>query len=263
MERLLNDSEHCAQEKHDGRRLLIRKKGGEVVGINRKGLVVALPEPVELAAQALKFSSATGETCGSFILDGESVGDLLFAFDLLEAEHDLRRASYELRYLALTNLLAESPSTGDAIQLVHTAWKPADKRTLFEQLKQRKAEGVVFKHIHSPYTIGKPNAGGPQLKYKFYATCSAVVLSWNEQRSVLFGLWSSGECQPWGNVTIPPNREVPGIGAVIELRYLYAFKNGSLYQPTYLGERSDIASEDCMTDQLKFKTTNDDDDQAG
>jgi len=263
LERLLNDSEHCAQEKHDGRRLLIRKKGGEVVGINRKGLVVALPEPVELAAQALKFSSATGETCGSFILDGESVGDLLFAFDLLEAEHDLRRASYELRYLALTNLLAESPSTGDAIQLVHTAWKPADKRTLFEQLKQRKAEGVVFKHIHSPYTIGKPNAGGPQLKYKFYATCSAVVLSWNEQRSVLFGLWSSGECQPWGNVTIPPNREVPGIGAVIELRYLYAFKNGSLYQPTYLGERSDIASEDCMTDQLKFKTTNDDDDQAG
>jgi hypothetical protein len=37
---LLRDNVHVAQEKFDGRRLLLRKEGAAIDGINRKGLLV-------------------------------------------------------------------------------------------------------------------------------------------------------------------------------------------------------------------------------
>src|SRR5260221_11702421 len=40
VDRLADDSSWCFQPKVDGRRLLIQKAGREVVGINRKGLIV-------------------------------------------------------------------------------------------------------------------------------------------------------------------------------------------------------------------------------
>ena len=62
------------QEKFDGRRLLIRKTIAGIEGINRKGLIVSLPCPLVEDAEALR---------GSFIIDGESVGEHFMAFDLL------------------------------------------------------------------------------------------------------------------------------------------------------------------------------------
>jgi bifunctional non-homologous end joining protein LigD len=57
-----------------------------------------------------------------------------------------------------------------------------------------------------------------------------------------------------GNVTIPPNHEVPSKGEVVECQYLYAFReSGSIYQPVYLGKRTDIPAAECTTDQLKYK----------
>ena len=40
----------------------------------------------------------------------------------------------------------------------------------------------------------------------------------------------------------------------MDARYLYALKqSGSIYQPVYLGPRTDIPAADCTVDQLKFK----------
>jgi bifunctional non-homologous end joining protein LigD len=59
---------------------------------------------------------------------------------------------------------------------------------------------------------------------------------------------------PAGNVTIPPNQPMPGLGAVVEVRYLYAFaESGHLYQPVYLSARDDLDAADCLASQLKFK----------
>jgi len=63
--------------------------------------------------------------------------------------------------------------------------------------------------------------------------------------------------QPVGNVTIPPNQPVPNLGAVVEVRYLYAYPDGSLYQPVYLGERSDVDVTECVVSQMKFKQDED------
>ena len=73
--RLLKDPAWCAQEKLDGRRVLVRKYGAEIHGINRKGLLIGLPSPILVGAHKIT---------SNFILDGECVGDVLYAFDLLE-----------------------------------------------------------------------------------------------------------------------------------------------------------------------------------
>ena len=45
------------------------------------------------------------------------------------------------------------------------------------------------------------------------------------------------------------------VGAVVEVRYLYAFKESRcLYQPTYLGQRSDVTECECVVAQLKYKS---------
>jgi bifunctional non-homologous end joining protein LigD len=67
---------------------------------------------------------------------------------------------------------------------------------------------------------------------------------------------------PVGNVTIPPNHNIPVAGDVVEVEYLYAYKGGSIYQPVYRGKRTDLDINACTTDQLKYKPEGRDDDDA-
>jgi bifunctional non-homologous end joining protein LigD len=94
------------------------------------------------------------------------------------------------------------------------------------------------------------------LKFKFVETASFIVTARNEKRSVTLCLFDGDELAHAGNVTNPPNHAVPAVGEVVEVRYLYAFReSGSIYQPVYLGKRCDIPQADCTTDQLKYKST--------
>ena len=241
---IVDDPAWCMQEKYDGRRLMLRKVGSSVEGINKLGLVVGLPESVAAAACAL---------AGDVILDGEVIGDRLWAFDLLESGGvDLRALPYRERYTALTGLLARS---GENTITQVDCWDEAlDKSEQLARLKSVGAEGVVFKRWDAPYTAGRPNRGGPQRKHKFVSTLSAVVSEVNQKRSVVVSLLNEqGDWRAVGSVTIPANQAVPPIGAVVEVRYLYAAP--SLYQPVYLGERSDVEAHECVTAQLKFKAT--------
>lgn len=239
--RLVNDPAWCMQQKFDGRRLMLRKSGASVEAINKLGLVVGVAEPIALAARALP---------GDFILDSEVIGDRLFVFDLLRrGGDDLRGNPYRDRYAALIDLLAEARPH---ISFVDSWADAADKAQRLAALKAVGAEGVVFKLWDAPFTPGRPNRGGPQLKFKFVATLSALVTAINTQRSVGLSLLGEKGWQPVGNVTIPANHDVPSIGAVVEVRYLYAAP--ALVQPVYLGERSDVEPPECVTAQLKFKT---------
>ena len=112
----------------------------------------------------------------------------------------------------------------------------------------------MFKRLDAPYIPGKPNQGGPQLKFKFVATLSTVVAKINARRSVEVSLFQGRSLVSCGNVTIPANHEIPLVGAVVEVRYLYAYKESlALYQPLYLGPRDDVAPGECLVSQLKFK----------
>ncbi|NBU11625.1 MAG: WGR domain-containing protein [Proteobacteria bacterium] len=247
--RLTSNPSWGMQEKKDGRRLLLRKEPGLIEGINKKGLIVGVSETVVKTARELH---------GHFVMDGESIGNYLHAFDLLFLNgEDLRPKPYRQRYIALLNLLAGG--LPKHIKIVSLWTDCIDKASWLRDLKAEQAEGVVFKLMNAPYTAGRPNSGGSQLKHKFVATLSAVVAKVNQQRSVGLRLLNHEGWQSVGNVTIPPNQPVPKIGAVVEIRYLYSYPDGSLFQPVYLGERSDVDVAECVVSQLKFKATEEDD----
>jgi bifunctional non-homologous end joining protein LigD len=54
-----------------------------------------------------------------------------------------------------------------------------------------------------------------------------------------------------GSVTIPPNRNVPKVGQIIEVEYLYAHRGGSLTQAVYKGVREDVDAD--SADSLHYK----------
>ena len=244
VQRLVKDPAWCMQEKKDGRRTLVQKDGAAIHGINKRGLLIGLPSPIVLQ---------TSKLTGDVIIDGEMVGDVFHAFDLLwGAGKNLVGRPYRERLDQLRILLL--PDYLSHFELVETAFTPAQKALLYNRLKLERREGVVFKLLDAPYTPGRPNSGGTQLKYKFVATVSAVVARINPQRSVEVRLLNGDGWISVGNVTIPANHPIPKVGAVAEVRYLYAFReSNALYQPVYLGARTDVEQHECVLSQLKYK----------
>ena len=244
MEWLWRDDDYCAQEKFDGRHLLVRKQDNDIEGINKKGLLTGLPETVLNDLRNLS---------GSFILDGESVDDKYHVFDLLELNgRNLRPLRYDDRLRCLVTLLADLPS--DHVECVETEVLIVGKLRLWERLLEERREGVVFKRLDAPYTPGRPNSGGPQLKFKFVASLSAIVTKVNARRSVEIGLFKAGSLISCGNVTISANHSIPLVDSVVEVRYLYAHReSNALYQPVFLGPRSDVKPSECRLSQIKYK----------
>jgi len=243
LDQFLFNPDYWMQEKLDGRRLLIRKDGEQITGINRLGYPTAIPET---------FVRSAAKYPRSFLLDGEAVGDTFHAFDLLTiGPEDMRHLAFSVRYLRMRDMLNafDHPNIREV-----RVFFPPQSAGWFQQFKNEGKEGVVFKHKDAPYKPGRPNSGGSQLKYKFYETASFVVAKVNDQRSVSLILFEGDKVRPAGNVTIPPNHGVPAPGTVVECRYLYAYKeSGSIYQPVFLGPREDIRADECTTTQLKYK----------
>ncbi|MEK7954475.1 hypothetical protein [Luteolibacter soli] len=65
--------------------------------------------------------------------------------------------------------------------------------------------------------------GGPHQKSKFVESASFVITGPNAKRSVILGLYDGDKLVPAGNVTIPPNHQIPEVGAVCATRYRVAF----------------------------------------
>jgi bifunctional non-homologous end joining protein LigD len=193
VKRLLKDPAWAMQEKLDGRRVLVRKDQAEVHGINRKGLLIGLPETVFQSVNSIP---------SNFILDGECIGDLFHAFDLLEWDgEDCRTRPYQYRLVKLSKLL-NRPNL-QHIRWVETMTDAANKERMLRHLQSERREGAVFKRLGAAYTPGRPNSGGNQVKHKFYATLSAVVSQINDKRSVELRLLNGNGWIPCGNVTIP------------------------------------------------------------
>lgn len=231
-ERLLDDPEWAAQPKFDGVRFMLGRKDGKVYALNRKGKQVSVPNQIAGEAELL------GD---NYLLDGELVGETLHVFDLLELDGKCHR---NLPVEERVDLL---PDGNDNIQVVPLKFLKS-KRSLYNRLRKEGGEGIVFKRVGSRYSVGRPASGGNYLKFKFYSTCSCRVANVNQKRSVSLVMGCETEV---GNVTIPANHDVPGKGEVVEVRYLYAYRGGSLYQPTYLGVRDDVDPD--TADSLKFK----------
>lgn len=255
-EYLCSDDWHM-QEKIDGVRFMLQRKGDTLTGYNRRGLAVPIPQFI---VEELK------DYCFDFILDGELLMEKFYCFDLIQAKDwSLRGSGFQDRYFALNNLFAWDCL--NHIRLVPVVTTYVEKKNLMAQIEMAGLEGVVFKKADALYTSGRPASGGNYLKYKFTKTCTCLVDGVNDKRSVSLALLSptkDGErLVDAGNVTIPVNHAIPEIGSIVEVRYLYAFReSGRLYQPVYLGKRTDLTNDACTTHQLKYKTVVEQEEEA-
>ncbi|HZK82023.1 MAG TPA: WGR domain-containing protein [Humisphaera sp.] len=254
VEKYLTDDRWWMQEKFDGRRVLVRKQGATITAINRTGLTTNLPLPIVQAIQSL---SAT-----DCLLDGEAVGDVYHAFDLLHSnEADTRANPYAERHAMLRKLTDGIQS--DGLRLAEAVSGTKQKRAMLEKFKRAKKEGVVFKDSSAHYAPGRPASGGSQHKLKFTASASCIVAGAKpNKRSVALELIDGPKRVAVGNVTIPPNQPIPAAGEIVEVRYLYAYPGGSLYQPIFLGKRDDVEVDACTVAQLKLKASGEDGDDA-
>jgi bifunctional non-homologous end joining protein LigD len=238
IEKYINDPEWCAQEKYDGVRRMIIKTGSDVVGTNRKGLALGISQEIVDAVNLVADQD--------FILDGEAIGDTIVVFDC-----PVYQLPFTDRYKILLNNFVFDEKI---LKLAPTAWTTKEKADLYNRLKKGNAEGIVFKKINSEYTAGRPNSGGTQLKFKFCATATCMVDKVNTtKRSVSLIVFQGNNIVEVGNVTVYPNQSIPEKGAIVEVKYLYYFPGGSLFQPVLLGERDDVGKDACVYKQLKAK----------
>ena len=247
LDKLFGDDNFWMQEKKDGKRIELSKEGQEVTGINRLGLSCGIPQSIVSEAQMMG---------SDFLIDGEAVGEILYCFDIRSlGGRSLEDRPYSERYEQLLAVLG-SPDKPHYTHLmaVPTYQRTGQKKARFEILQFNKAEGVVFKDKNAPYKPGRPNSGGPQLKFKFVQTASFIVSKHHgTKRSVHLLLLDGDNEVDVGKVTIPPNYDMPEPGDIVEVRYLYAYKGGAVYQPVYQGKRDDLERSACVLTQLKFK----------
>lgn len=241
IESYLRDDRYGAQEKKDGEHQPVHKSSGRVIVTNKKGQPIGYPAALETALKDPKDT----------IVDAESIGGVYHAFDLLEAMgEDLRGLGYLDRYEVLAKMFKEGLFDTQSIVLVPLAIGYKAKKALFDSLKKK--EGIVFKKLDAPYTPGK--AHEDMWKAKFYHELSARVAKSREgKRSVGLELLDGDKWVKVGNCTIPVNREIPAVGSILEVRYLYAYKGGSLYQTTYEKPRIDVDAEECTVAQIHYK----------
>lgn len=259
--RLIQDDRWAAQQKMDGERRAAHADGSGVFGINRKGLVVPLPQIIVEELQAIHTA------CGSIRVDGELIGNTLHVFDL-HIHQGIRL--HPQPWLDRMRLAQSALDQCQSIKAVPFAVSAEDKLKLWNKVRHAQGEGVVFKRVAASVSAGRSNTGGDWLKFKFTESSSCCVTEVNSgKRSVKLGLMDTQNRHgsaiaamiPVGNVTIPPNHDIPAVGDIVEVEYLYAYPGGSLFQPVYRGKRDDIDRKACTLHQLKHKPDADDDEE--
>jgi bifunctional non-homologous end joining protein LigD len=241
LDHLLDDSTWLACEKMDGERRGIEVTPTGVVGMNRRGLYVPVPAPWVRALSQLPV--------GTF-LDGEHVADRFHCFDILQlGSSNLRPQGYASRVAALhSSFLAVAADESSLVSLVPVVAGEKAKRALLASVESSGGEGLVLRNRDSAYVPGRcPSAR----KFKFVESATCLVAGINDgRRSVRLSLLDGETWRDVGSVTVPANHDVPARGSTVEVRYMHLFEQGSLYQPVYVGARTDIPVEECVLEQV-------------
>lgn len=240
IERYITDDRYLAQEKYDGERRPVARRD-EVIGSNKNGFQVSLPTSIINALSGLPADTE---------IDAEQIGETLYVFDVMKIAGECHRdvACLE-RKRKLDVLLNRLPGSAHIVS-VATAVCTEAKRALYEMLRAERKEGIVFKRIDAAYGEGK---NADMLKVKFIESATLQVASIHPtKRSVTVqGFDDMGVAVSLGSVTIPANYDIPPVGALVEVEYLYVVRN--LVQPTYRGVRTDQTLASCTIRQLKYR----------
>lgn len=263
--KLLEDDNYVLQQKLDGVRVNAIKDDQGFRVLSRNGIARNL--------ETLGHGAAVGDLEFDFVLDGELIlptgPTVMFQgkavvpmayiswFDILQFnQHDLRPLPYgdRLRFLQRAK---DRFGIGPVVESIYGD----KKRQVLYNFLMSGAEGVVFKDLRAPWKVGR---SGVDFKVKFQNTATLLVLKKNEQSSIRVAArllneagGDEGALIVVGDVTIPQNREVPPIGSLVEVQYLYATRAKNrltphLYQPVLVRVREDVSVAD-TTDSLYMK----------
>lgn len=239
LEECLNSTAFGAQEKKDGKHLTLQiTRNGQFLVRNKKG---------DISTCAPEFESALRQIYHSILIDGEQVNGIFWTWDILELENqNLRPNSYFTRYAKLKEL---EPFFGSTIRVLKLVTSNADKLELFNSLKKK--EGIVFKRLDAPFTPGK---GEDQFKFKFYSDASIIVAAGRPgKQSIGMELIDANGNREFVGFCSCALHPLPAIGSIADVKYLYAYRGGCLYQTAFKGPRDDVDISECKTSQLKYK----------
>ena len=237
------------QIKHDGERrnVVVQEK---LQAANKKGVEIQIQQTVADACQNLiKGWDDILE------IDTEDMGSHLVIFDVLQISgNNMRKKNFIARNMMLQTLhMSISQATLDSHLKVDVAYQPDTYEEFIDYINYAQAtleEGVVISIGSENYDEGLSQQ---KFKLKFYADAYVEVTGINVQRSVAIGVHSDRHgLAAIGNCAIPANREIPSVGDVVEVRYLYAYEGGSLYQPFYKGVCPDVEEPDNIA-SLQYK----------
>lgn len=225
LQQFIEDDAWVGQEKLNGKRIMLKIENGKVTGVNRRGLECPIPEVI---SESLKTFESKA------VLDGELIGDVYHAFDLLELVGDWRATRFGKRHDALLEHFAGLKN----VRLVPRVFGMVEKTFLASDLRIRRKEGVVFKLLGGCYEPGRREnlKKAIAVKIKFYAEIAARVLGWHKaKKSIEVGAYDpeTKKMVSIGWVTVPAKYEDQikgGVGGMVRVRYLYATPGKQLYQ---------------------------------
>ena len=238
---LLRSGLYGVQEKKDGRHLMVRvTRDGAITGGSKAGLVTNVPLTIADAVAPLRFAD----------IDGEDVNGVFYAFDLIAVGgRDLTGESVEDRHSTLVALTAPFLSHNFHVLPIFTGTAALE---FVEQLKAEGKEGFVLKKLKATYGEAET-----MWKHQFRAQSAFIAGGRNGEKSSveLFVVREDGSRRSMGFVTVKANQQFPEPGDIVEVKYLYAFRDGKLAQPELLCiRRDDTRADDCTENKLKIKS---------
>jgi ATP-dependent DNA ligase len=244
----LLDENYAAQQKFDGKRIILTIDRSAVTAHNRKGLACEVSRPILEQARLL-------QPLAPLTLDGEWLRQTnsLHVFDLLEIDGvNLRQFAFKTRQtqLAATLTAAQLPN----ILSVRTEYQNEKKVALLQAISDHNLEGIVLKAADSSYRVGRQP---DQFKYKFTAVSSFLITGLNQKQSVSLGAYDDrGNLVNCGDVKIRNRSFRVKEGMIIDVRYMHVFSSSHLvYQPRMVAIRDDLHPEACTLSQLRYKGT--------
>jgi ATP-dependent DNA ligase len=246
-----------AEQKLDGKRLIVEIEGDELMGINREGKVIRLDDTI-----ANSFEPFSGQ----WTFDGELMADgVYWIFDMPRAEGKIDLSTpYEERRETLNQFYELAFKGSPYIKLLPSYSTSQDKIVLARDVLANNGEGVMLKRRDAPYPKGKegkPNRTRNNMKWKFVKTVDCVIgeLQIEGRQNVGVRLLDpeTSEMVEIGTVGMTPgNLAKAKIGDVVEVKYLYVEnpQKPRLTQPSFIKFRDDKSAAHCWMDQIQGYT---------
>lgn len=242
--RLAIDDAWVAQQKFDGRRILVDINKDHVHINNRLGEHSSWTSHI-LDQLGDWFYSISNKNL-QVVFDGEWVDDTYHVFDLKSCDLHTEEDPYYLRWANLRGFLSAFDRP-ESIEPVYTAFAEEDKLELIKQAHNHQAEGIVFRKYRGMYIPGRADN---IKKFKFVRSLDAVVMGHIPGRkSVKVGLVDTDKVFEIGHCSTTFLTGV-NVGDVVEIQYLYFSKHDRLVQPILQRVREDKDVTECTFDQV-------------